>query len=132
MEGDDNVGTYYEYDKELIRRLRDYMYEYDMTSAEFAESVGCSYSVIAKFVSKNYKLGRNVKRKIARKIGMDEEQEHDLYNYKYLSNKDRKECVSESIDVVMSKIEERLNVCKTELYKLEYTRDQLHNLLKGL
>lgn len=126
------MQTYYEYDKELIRRLRDYMYENDMTHKEFADSVGCSYSVISRFVTKNYKLGRNVKRKIARKIGMDESYEPDLYNYNYLTSNDKREYVSAAIDSVISKIEEELTVYKSELYKLEYARDRLHNLLKGL
>ena len=124
----------YEYDEQLRKEVELYIRENDINSAEFARQIGCSSSVIQRFVRGNYRLGRNVKRKILRKIDMsvNVEEETDLYNINDLMDSDKCNMVIIVMDETISKLEKELEKSKTELYELELKRDQLHNLLKGL
>ena len=134
MKGDDIVNNFYEYDEQLRKEVVLYISDNDINCTEFARQIGCSNTTIQRFVKGNYKLGRNIKRKILRKIDMNinVEDETDLYNIKELSNSDKCNMISIVMDDMISKLKNELEILKSDLYELEWKRDQLHNLLKGL
>ena len=128
------MNEFYEYDEQLRKDVESYIEDNDMSCAEFARQVDCSSTSICRFIKGKYKLGRNVKRKILRKIDMNVnvEEENDLYNFKELTNRDKCNMLSMTMDELISKLENELEHLKSKLYDLELKRDQLHNLLKGL
>ena len=65
-------------------------------------------------------------------MNINVEDETDLYNIKELSNSDKCNMISIVMDDMISKLKNELEILKSDLYELEWKRDQLHNLLKGL
>lgn len=126
------MEKFYEYDEVLRKELMAYLEENDMTFSEFARRVGCSDTTIGRFVNKEYRLGRNVKRKISKGLGIDGDKEDSLYHINSLTNTDRYAVTLLVIDGEIHRLKSKLELCKERLYKLEWNRERLHELLKGL
>lgn len=132
VKGANDMSNFYEYDEELRKELIAYLEENDMTHAEFARKVGCSETSINRFISKKYKMGRLVKRAISKGLGIDGDKEDSLYHINSLTCDDRYTVTLLVLDGEIHRLKNELELRKEKLYKLEWKRDQLHELLKGL
>ena len=130
--GETYMEKFYEYDEILRKELIAYLEENDMTHAEFARKVGCSETSINRFIGKKYKMGRIVKRAISKGLGIDGDKEDSLYHINSLTDTDRYTVTLLVIDGEIHRLKSELELHKEELYKLEWNRDKLHELLKGL
>ena len=126
------MEKFYEYDEALRKELIAYLEENDMNQVEFARKVGCSETSIGNFINKKYKLGRKVKRAISKGLGIDGDKEDSLYHINSLTNLDRNTVTLMVIDGEIYRLKNELESFKDLLYKLEWKRDKLHELLKGL
>lgn len=126
------MEKFYEYDEALRKALIAYLEENDMNQVEFARKVGCSETSIGNFINKKYKLGRKVKRAISKGLGIDGDKEDSLYHINSLTDVDRNTVTLMVIDGEIYRLKNELESFKDLLYKLEWKRDKLHELLKGL
>lgn len=132
VKGDDMMNDYYEYDEELRKELLSYLEDNDMSRAEFARQAGCSETSINKFINKKYRLGRVVKRAISRRLGMEGENEAELYHSMDITDTAQRNITLLVLNGEIHRLKNELEFHKERLYKLEWKRDQLHELLKGL
>lgn len=126
------MNDYYEYDEELRKELLSYLEDNDMSRAEFARQAGCSETSINKFINKKYRLGRVVKRAISRRLGMEGENEAELYHSMDITDTAQRNIMLLVLNGEIHRLKNELEFHKERLYKLEWKRDQLHELLKGL